>query len=278
VFKQIFAALALLSINAFASSYIILENGVTLTTDKSGYLYDFGHFAYPSKVTLKGGQYFVEDNSVLATIDEHGLLFRKYEAIPDKIIGKGINYFLSSEGELYTIDREGKVSVTVDEALKMAINFGGTYFAIESQSESKNVELYVVTPDGKHVKAELEGLKSNDVVTWGGSYFMTRRGMLYVLGVDGKAYPQLEVRVGVIGKKGGNYFTDSSGMLFTVAESGEVKMPALPVTLRVENITKLGSNYFLDLQGHLYVVDTDGNVFERSLRDHDLRHARIISL
>jgi hypothetical protein len=265
------AALVLLAIKSFAGSYLILENGTTITMDNSGFIYDFGHFAYPSKVTHKGGQFFIEENSILATIDESGYLYRKYEAIPEKITGKGINYFLSSEGELFTFDRTGKVAVVKEEELKSATNFGGNYFVSAS-------DLWSVTADGKHQKITPEGFKSSDIIAWGGTYFMNKRGVLYVVSADGQLYPQLEVRVGIIGKKGGNYFTDSSGMLFTVSEDGLVKMPALPISLRVENITKLGSNYFLDLTGKLYVVDRAGNVFERSSRDHDLRHARIISL
>ena len=71
------ATLATLSLNAFSQSYIIMDNGITVTTDTSGFAYDFGHYAFPQKVTLKGGQYFVEEGGILATIDENGLLFRK---------------------------------------------------------------------------------------------------------------------------------------------------------------------------------------------------------
>lgn len=277
--KLLIAALATLSINAFAQSYLIMDNGITITTDKSGFAYDFGIYAFPQKVTMKGGQYFVEENSVLATIDENGNLFRKYEVIPEKVIGKGLNYFLSDAGELYTIDSKGIVTLTVDENLKRAVNFGGNYFTVAHDQGSKMIDLYVVTKDGNYRKVELgESLKMKDVVAYGGSYFMTNRGLVYTVSTEGAVIPHPTTRVGIMQKRGGNYFTDSSGLFFTVAEDGTLIAPGLPISLKINSMSKLGSNYFLDLSGRLYTVDKDGNVFERMMRDHDFRNARIISL
>ena len=35
----------------FSQSYLVLENGITITIDKAGYAYDFGHYTATNKVT-----------------------------------------------------------------------------------------------------------------------------------------------------------------------------------------------------------------------------------
>ena len=272
------ATLATLSLNAFSQSYLIMDNGITITTDNSGYAYDFGHYAFPQKVILKGGQYFVEEGGILATIDENGLLFRKYELIPEKIKGKGINYFLSEEGFMYTIDRKGYVKVTENAAYQNAQNFGGTYFTATPAENTGLIDLYTVNTEGIVQKIDIPTFKAKEIIAHGGNYFMNNRGVVHTVSSDGSVIPRDDMRVGILTKKGGNYFVDSSGYFFTVSESGELHMPALPVNLRVNTILKTGSNYFLDQAGRLYVVDKQGQVFERPMADHDFRTARIISL
>lgn len=276
--KIILATLATLSLNAFSQSYLIMDNGITITTDNAGYAYDFGHYAFPQKVILKGGQYFVEEGGILATIDENGLLFRKYELIPEKIKGKGMNYFLSEEGFIYTIDRRGYVKVTESAEYQKALNFGGTYFTVVNSEDETLLDLFVVKPDGLVEKVIVPGLKVKDIISYGGNYFMTNRGIVFTIAADGSVIPRDDMRVGIITKKGGNFFVDSSGYFFSVAESGELQMPPLPINLRVNTILKMGSNYFLDQAGRLYIVDRNGQVFEREMKDHDFRTARIISL
>lgn len=276
--KYFLAFLATMSLSAFAQSFIIMDNGITITMDRSGFVYDFGNYAFPQKISLKGGNFFVEENGVLATVDEKGALFRKYEVIPEAILGKGLNYFLSEAGELYTINRQGIVTITVNEEFKKATNFGGNFFAVTTDPEKKLMDLYTVNLDGKVIKTEISNFKAKDIVIFGGSYFMTNRGLVYTVTAEGAAVPSYESRVGVIQKRGGNYFIDSSGMFYTINDAGSLIMPALPMNLKLSSITKFGSNYFIDLSGRLFVVDKDGNVFERIMRDHDFRNARIISL
>lgn len=264
--------------NAFAQSYLVLDNGIVITTDTAGFAYDFGQFAFPQKITLKGGQYFVEEGGILATVDEKGLLYRKYEVVP-KIKGKGMNYFLSEDGSLYTIDAKGAVAITKDEMYLRTLNFGGNYFTVAQDPEKTVIDLFTVAADGKVVKADLAvlGLKMSDVVSFGGSYFMTNRGVVYTVSSTGVVAAQT-MRVGLLTKKGGNYFIDSSNFIYTVAADGSLKMPGLPINLRITSIYKTGSNYFLDLSGKLYIVDKVGNIYEKSMRDHDFRNTRIISI
>lgn len=269
--KLILAALATLSMNAFSQSYFVLENGVTLTVDTNGYVYDFGHFTPVNRVTVKGGQYLVEDTNVLVTVDERGGLFRKYELLPKQVVGKGINYFIGDNGSFYGLDTMGYVNlIEADEKIKSATKFGGNFFMSEQ-------EIFIVKTDGTFVAAAAEGLKPTDIITFGGNYFMTNRGVLYTTTADGQIISKKQDRVGIIVKKGGNYFVDTTGMLYTIAQDGTLKLPALPVSLRIQAISRLGSNYFMDGAGKLFTVDKDGNVFERWI-NYDLKTTKIISL
>jgi hypothetical protein len=271
--KLLLAVLATLSLNAFAQSYLIMDNGMVVTTDRSGFAYDMGNFAFPQKVTMKGGQFFVEDNSVIVTIDENGTLFRKYEVIPEKILGKGINYFISEAGELYTIDAQGLVHITTNEAYKLAGGFGGNYFMTSAG------ELYTVNREGIAQKIEIEGLVNlRDVVAFGGRYFMTNRGVVYTIADDGRLTPRADVRVGVLQKRGGNFFTDSANIIYTVSTDGDLIVPALPMGFKLMNMTKTGTNYFLDLNGKLFAITNHGEVYERVVDGLDMRNVRIISL
>jgi len=270
--KILLAVIASLSFSAFSQSYFVLENGITLSVDASGYVYDFGHYTPVGRVTVKGGQYLVEDTNVLVTVDERGMLFRKYEMLPKQVIGKGTNYFIGDNGAFYGIDNLGYVNlIENDERIKTATKFGGNYFANDAD------EFFVVTSDGKYVQAIVEGLKTADILTYGGNYFMTNRGVLYTVTADGKILNKKQDRVGIIVKKGGNYFVDTTGMIYTIGIDGSLKMPALPVSLRIQAMSKLGSNYFMDGSGKLYTVDREGNIFERWVT-YDLKTTKIISL
>lgn len=272
------ALLAAVSINSYAQSYIVMDNGIVVTTDTNGFAYDFGHYAFPQKVTLKGGQYFVEEGNILATVDENGLLFRKYELIPQNILGKGINYFISTEGFIYAIDKKGYVKVSESELYKNAVNFGGNYFTVATNPEKTELELYVVTGEGAVVKPDVPSLKVKDIISYGGNYLMNNRGVVFTVATNGTVTPKDTVRVGILSKRGGNFFIDSSNYFYTVSESGELVMPPLPISMRVASVLKLGSNYFIDQTGKFYTVDKNGQVFERPMRDHDFRLAKVISL
>lgn len=272
------AALLAFSLSALSQSYIVMDNGIVVTTDTNGFTYDFGHYAFPQKITLKGGQYFVEEGNILATIDENGLLFRKYELIPETIIGKGINYFISAEGFLYAIDKKGYVKVSESELFKQAVNFGGNYFTVARNPEKTELELYVVTGEGQVLKTENPALKVKDIISFGGNYLMNNRGVVFTVSTNGTVTAKDNMRIGILQKRGGNFFVDSSNFFYTVSESGELIMPPLPMTLKVSSVLKLGSNYFIDQMGKFFVVDKNGNVFERVMRDHDFRLAKVISL
>lgn len=270
-----FVILTVFSMSSFAQSYIVMDNGLIITTDNRGFAYDIGDYAFPLKITMKGGQFFVEENKVLATIDENGILFRKYEVMPETVLGQGMNYFISAKGEIFTVDQKGMVHLSQNDAYAQAMNFGGNYFTAKSAT---GLDLYVVTATGEVVKAVAEKLDMTSVIAFGGNYFMTNRGVLFTVGSEGQVVSHAHKRIGILQKRGGNYFTDSTGMIYTVAQDGRLVLPGLPLSLKINSINKLGSNYFLDLSGNLFTVDADGNIWERIVEDHDMRNARIISL
>lgn len=270
--------LFIVTLPSYSQSFLIMENGIILTTDLNGYIYDYGHYTYPQKLTIKGGQYFVEDENILVTIDENGYLYRKYEVIPQKILGKGINYFISDEGVLFSVDNKGILVKSVIEEFKGAVHFGGYYFLTISKQSEDYLDLYTVSRSGVVKKAQINQIKRKEIVSFGGNYFMTNKGDLYTLTKDGEVNLQQGMRVGLIIKRGGNYFVDSSNLLYVVDENGELKMPDLPWSLKISSILKLGTNYFIDQFGRLFVVDRDGVVSEKILIDYDFREAKIISL
>jgi hypothetical protein len=272
VMKNLFlAALLALSSNAFSQSYFILDNGVTLTVDHKGFIYDYSHYTPVNRVTFKGGQYLVEDNNILVTVDEHGSIFRKYELIPKQVLGKGMNYIIGDDASVLTINNQGySVLTESDEKVKTATKFGGIFFATAE-------EIFSVTSTGQYVPVKVDGLRTADIVTIGGNYFMTNRGLLYTVSQDGRIISHPQERVGIIVRKGGNYFVDSMGLVYTVARDGSLKLPALPVSLRIQAISKLGANYFMDGAGKLFTVDAEGNIYERWV-SYDLKTIRIISL
>jgi hypothetical protein len=259
--KLLLAILASFSFSAFTQSYIIMDNGITVTIDKAGFAYDVGNYAFPQKITMKGGQFFVEENTILATVDERGTLFRKYEQMPEKIIGRGMNYFISDLGDVFTINSQGGVHIVSDEKFKTANFFGGNYFTVVTDADKKEMDLYTVNSAGTLIKVELTNFKMKDVAAYGGTYFMSNRGVVYTVSQEGAVIPWPSVRVGVLQKRGGNYFIDTTGSIFTIGMDGTLQLPGIPMNLKLATITKLGSNYFLDISGRLFVIDHEGNVF-----------------
>ena len=268
----------MLALNGYAQSYIIMNNGVTITTDKAGFVYDFGHFILPYKVTLTGGQFLAEEGKLIS-IDEKGFLYRKDEKAPAKIKGKGSNYLIADNGTLYTFDATGFLYKFDKEPMtKKANTFGGNFFTVKPDDKKPLVDLYTMNKLGNYFKMNVVGLNPADIYVNGGNYFQTKKGVVYTISKDGFVYAKPEVKVTAVKKIGGNFFIDANNTLYTVSEEGFLYMPTLPMTLQVATITKLGQNYFLDQDGKLFVVDNLGAVIQREMKDHDFKSAKILSL
>ncbi len=264
------------SLSASAQSYLVLNNGVMLTTDKAGFLYDFGHFVVPYEVKVNGGQFLVEKKTLI-TIDENGYKYDKDEKV-EKIKGKGINYLLNDDKELITVASTGfYYKYDKDDVFKRVEKFGGNFFLAKDEKK-KNTLLYTINSAGNYFNIALPELNPGEISTVGGTYFMTSKGIYFTVNKDGFVFSKKDVRVAAAKKLGGNFLIDISNQLFTVSEDGVLANPVMPVNLVLSNVIKIGSNYMLDSEGRLFVVDKNGNVFERSLNNHDLRSVKIISL
>lgn len=268
----------LLALNGYSQSYLILNNGVTLTTDKAAYVYDFGHFILPYKVTLTGGQFLAEEGKLIS-IDDKGYLYRKDEKAPSKIKGKGNNYLIADNGTLLTFDAKGFMyKFDKDSAMKKANSYGGNFFTVKPDNKKPLVDLYTMNNLGNYFKMNVAGLNPAEISVNGGNYFQTKQGLVYTITKDGFVYPKAEVKTGVVKKVGGNFFIDSNNTLFTVSEEGFLYLPSLPMTLKVATVTKLGQNYFIDQEGKLFVVDNTGAVMERAITNHNTKDTKVLSI
>jgi len=275
--KIIAAGIMLASMNAFSQSYLVLNNGVTLTTDNSGYIYDFGHFKVPYKITHNGGQFLVEDEK-LSTIDTKGFLYEKSQKVK-KIKGKGLNYLVTDGSDLLTIDANG-FFYTYDKdgkVFKKIKDFGGNFFTVKPDDKKPQVDLYTVNTSGNYFKIDVPGLNPAEILTVGGTFFQTVKGTVYTISKDGFVFPKSDIKVNAIKKSGGNYFIDTTNRLFTISEDGLLVLPILPMNIVVKDIQKFGANYMIDSQGRIFTVDKAGNMEERVV-DHDLRNPKILSL
>ena len=269
------AGALLLSMNAFSQSYLVLNNGVTLTTDKSGFIYDFGHFVLPYKIAVNGGQFLVAEEK-LSTVDENGYFYNKSLKLK-KVKAKGSNYLINDNNDLVTVDAKGFYYEFENKAFKKAILFGGNFFLVKPEDKKPAVDLYTVNSTGNYFKLNITDLNPADISVLGGNYFQTKSGVTYTINKDGFVFAKPEVKVELIKKTGGNYFIDSANTLYTVTDEGFLIQPILPANINVAELTKFGANYMIDAEGRLFLVDKAGNLVERTI-DHDLRNAKVLSL
>ncbi|MFP5386429.1 MAG: hypothetical protein ACLGHN_10145 [Bacteriovoracia bacterium] len=277
--KFLAAAIMLASMNVFSQSYIVLSNGVTLTTDKAGFVYDFNHFRLPYKVSVSGGQFLVEDEK-LSTVDANGFLYEKDFKVDDEVKGKGLNYFIMDNNNLVTIDSNGFYYEYDEDArsiFKKATTFGGNFFVATINKRKGQYELYTINEKGNYFKVDVEGLNPENISYAGGKYFQTQDGVTYTVSKDGFVFAKPEIQVGSVVKAGGNFLIDSTNKIFTISDDGLLILPVLPLNIKVETITKVGSNYMIDSEGRLFTVDSLGNIAERTV-EHDLTKAKILSL
>lgn len=274
--KLLLAGALLASFNAFSQSYMILSNGITLTVDKKGFIYDFGNFVAPYKVSANGGQFLIEDEK-LSTVDANGFLYQKDLKLKS-IKGKGLNYILGKDSELITIAENG-FYYKFDKDKKMTkkiSNFGGNFFTSVADEKKNIVELYTVNALGNYYKMDVAGLNPADIKEIGGKYFQDKTGAVYTVSKDGFVFKKADVKINKIVKKGGNFFIDDTNKLYTISDDGLLILPILPFELKVSDINKLGSNYMIDVEGRVFTADSEGNLFERYI-DHDLRNTKVLS-
>jgi hypothetical protein len=246
---------------AFAQSYLIRPNGVVLTIDAKGFMYNLNQFILPYMVTAKGGQFYINDKRQITTIDENGFFYRidkdEFEA-PRKVDFSGANYF-SDKDSVWTIDRKGVIYRNEEiQDLGRVDKTGGRFFTIKPRRGDSL--LYTVSDFGKIERMIVDGLNPNDIVVAGGTWFLSSKGDLYTLDstglvsrYDGSFFP----RGTKIVKVGGNYLFTNRGLL-TINELGNISL----VTLGAAQPQSIGFNYFTLSDNSLFVVDHLGAVWK----------------
>jgi hypothetical protein len=278
--KLLFAGLVALSMNAFSQSYMVLQNGVVLTMDKSGFVYDLVISAMPYNVDVNGGQFMVESEK-LVTIDDKGYLYNKDEKVGDKSYGKGLNYLFDEHKDLVTIASDGlyyKYKFEDGKGLYKKDNrYGGNFFIVTRDARRGLADLYTVNSKGNYFRMALPGLNPARINILGGNYF-TYGGSVYTVNKDGIIIPKGMIKMYGIKAKGGNFFIDVMNQVWTITDEGVLSTPVTPANLNVAKINKLGSSYMLDTDGNLFTVDAiTGNINYREVPYHDLRNAKILS-
>jgi hypothetical protein len=276
--KKLFAlGLLFASLNIYSQSYLILSNGITLTTDKKGFIFDLGHFYLPFNVDKNSGSFFFEKDR-LVTISEDGLLFEK-ELKVSKLKGKGSNYFISNNNVLVTIDSKGFIyKFDNDKTIsRKAVAFGGRFFLVKEDKDLPGLELYTVNDKGSYLNIKMDELKSSKITLLGGFYFQTNDGTLFTISNEGFVFAKSKMNIGKIVKAGGNFFINADGLIFTISQEGYLLQANIPVNLIVSDIFKMGSNYMIDSTGKIFLVTKDGVIVERTIA-HDLRNVKILSI
>ena len=274
--KLLLASLMAFSFSAFSQSYVILANGVLLTTDKAGFVYDLVQYVNPYKIRINGGNYLVNDER-LFTVSSEGFYFEKDFKIK-KIRGQGLNYMLDNSGDLIAIANDGTY-VKYDESgkeLKKAHRFGGNFFLVLKDKKKNIVDLYSVNDKAAYFKLNIPGLNPADISVLGGNYFMAN-GKLFTVSSAGVVFEKSSFYIPALKKMGGNFFVDSMNRIWTVSEEGILSNPALPLSFKLSNIDKYGSNYMIDTDGVIYTIDSKGFMNARTMEFHDVRNAKILS-
>ena len=247
--------------SAFAQSYLVRPNGVVLTIDSKGFLYNLGQFVLPYMVTTRGGQFYINDKRQITTIDEDGFYYRidknEFEA-PRKVDFSGANYF-SDKRSVWTVDRKGVMNEEKDiKDLSRVHKVGGRFFSLKPRRGDG--QLYTISDFGKVERMVIDGLNPNDISTTGGCWFVTHSGDLYTLDTTGlvSRHGGTLFPAGTsILKAGGNYLFTDKGLL-TIAANGQVSKVAVPLS----NVLSTGYNYFTAPDNSLYVVDHTGGVWK----------------
>lgn len=261
---SLFAGL-LFAVTAQAQSYMVRANGVVLTLDEKGFVYDLNQFVLPYMITVKGGMFYVTDKRVITTIDEKGFFYRldprQYEA-PRKVEHSGHNYFLESNGAVWSFDRNGLPAVGERNwDYRKPLHVGGKFFVVEGKRREPG-RLVVINDQGQVNEVSVAELDPATITESGTNWFVDAKKRLFTINADGQVGQALGVGpVERLTTKGGNFLV-VDGNLLTVTEDARVNN--LGSFARFGTLSKLGRNYFLTQEGKLFVVDLSGAVIERT--------------
>lgn len=260
--------------SVFSQTYMILDNGKTLTTDEKAFIYDFGNFFLPYNITPGGRNYFFDKES-LVTISKEGYVYTKDEKFNlKKIDHKGSNFFFyKNNKELITIDENGYVYVKSAKdfpELKYILVAKGHYFFTRHRNLLK---LYVVNHKGEFIHKNLDNIRDMKFSVLGERYFQLKDKTVYTISSEGFVYEKNNQNTGLqissIVRKGGNYFIDDKGFIFTIDETGALSLPSLPDGFEISKIKTYGSHFMINQDGDIFVVKDDGTIVKPYLPQFD---------
>lgn len=267
---------SLLSSVSYSQSYLILNNGITLTTDIYGALYDLGNFTLPYKVKYTGGQFFIMDEKILF-VDKAGFLYERIAEVK-KVKGGGANYFINQNHEIFTFDLNGfSYNYKHDrKMIKKIYSYGGRFFLVMEDKAKKVASIYVVDSKGQYKKTKVEGLDPIEISILGGSYFQTNNGILYTVSQEGLIFKKEKLDIEISSIKGTNFFFDKEGGLFTISSEGYLFNQIVSGDFDLSEIYKTGSNYFILKNGQMYSINDIGILVQVS-PEHDMTRSQITS-
>ena len=227
--------------------FMLLDNGKTYTIksifDANGIVMPqpLGYFTLPEEIEVSGSNYYIDKNDVIHTTDSQGYLYKNMHHLDD-----------------YS-----------------PVDAGGVFF-ITRKTGSESLAAHIVKVDGLIETHHAEGFELfRDAYKFGGLYFTTRRGDLYIANpYDGKFYKakrEFKVKRKKVLHYGHNYILMKNGDMIVIGfrakqyvnENGEVQTKHL-ATMRKTNGYKVtmnhGGTYFFNQDNELVTINDQGIV------------------
>lgn len=261
--------LSLVAGAAEAQSYLVKSNGMVLNIDLQGQVHDRTHFILPYQIRASGGQFYVDQNRQLTTVDEGGFFYRhdrRSLQAPRDILYTGHNYFVAKDGTPWTFDQQGTPYIgTKDNTLKVPLLKGGNWFTIAGYRREPP-RLFVVSERGAlNAVGPLEGLDLTKIKDVGGNWFTLQDGTVYTISAEGYVYSKRDVfpRIPAPELKGGNFFIVNNRVV-TIAADGLVADKGNLSTFG--RVARVGYNYFVTQDAKLITINERGELANRTGR------------
>jgi hypothetical protein len=261
------------SITTHAQSHLLKLDGVLLSVDASGFIYDLGNRVDPAQVKARGKNWLAEKSGALITIDSAGLVNRRTDVrVPRTLRAHGGTWFLGERGELSVVTASGAVVTTQEPTLREGdiAPRGGNFFVWRPRRGGAPV-LYTfnsATGESYHSDAEYVRRLGIDMSSFkgnGNNWLVDGRGILHVVTRIGAVMPRRDLGTFFgLSTRGGNYFVDATGATQVVMDNGSVHMPYLP--LDYSAIATAGDTFGWNTRGDFFT-------FVETLSDSD--YARV---
>jgi hypothetical protein len=240
-----------------------------------------GLFVMPRTVTVKGGNYFINDSEEIYSIDASGIYWKyeKYDLMGKVKVGGG-NYMISSKGVLHTVNHQGTISFFEKDSKKLDLSeiklAGGIFFYTKDKT-------IVVNHKGSYNDVTKFAPKAEDIVMVGNNYALTKDGTLHTFGefINDKKLVEVYVysykaelpvlNAGTIKARGGNFILTNTDELVTISFAGNAtnkgKMKFKNYTTGEEldftnlKVKSTGGNYLVYENKKIWTVDYMGEKY-----------------